>query len=109
VGGDRRPNDHVHLGRDHQEKVARRLRHRRLRLAQSDRRPRPEAQLRSPSTEGANEVVVEITNFRRNRLIGDQQLPESERLTRANVAKWRADSPLAPPTLLGPVTLRRGR
>jgi hypothetical protein len=55
---------------------------------------------------GINDLEVEVTNFWPNRLIGDQLLPEAERLTHTNITKWRADSPLMPSGLLGPVTVR---
>jgi hypothetical protein len=55
---------------------------------------------------GVNDLEVEVTNFWPNRLIGDQLLPEAERLTHTNITKWRADSPLLPSGLLGPVAIR---
>jgi alpha-L-rhamnosidase len=55
---------------------------------------------------GVNELEIDVTNFWPNRLIGDQLLPAAERLTRTNITKWRADSPLMPSGLLGPVTIR---
>lgn len=55
---------------------------------------------------GANELEVDVTNLWPNRLIGDQLLPPTERLTHTNIAKWRADSPLLPSGLMGPVTVR---
>ncbi|MCD8102005.1 MAG: glycoside hydrolase family 2 [Alistipes sp.] len=53
--------------------------------------------------EGRNEVRVEVANNWKNRLIGDQNLPESERSTWAPVNTWRATSELQPSGLLGPV------
>jgi hypothetical protein len=55
---------------------------------------------------GVNDLEVEVTNFWPNRLIGDQLLPEAERITHTNIVKWRGDSPLMPSGLLGPVTIR---
>jgi hypothetical protein len=55
---------------------------------------------------GVNDLEVEVTNFWPNRLIGDQLLPEAERITHTNIVKWRADSPLMPSGLLGPVAIR---
>jgi hypothetical protein len=55
---------------------------------------------------GAGVEGKEVTNFWPNRLIGDQLLPEAERLTHTNIVKWRADSPLMPSGLLGPVTIQ---
>jgi hypothetical protein len=57
---------------------------------------------------GWNGLEVEVTNLWPNRLIGDQRLPVKERFTRTNIHKFRANSPLLPSGLLGPVTLRRG-
>jgi hypothetical protein len=54
---------------------------------------------------GWNDLSVEVTNLWPNRLIGDQHLPPEKRLTRTNITKFTADSPLLPSGLLGPVTL----
>ncbi len=53
-----------------------------------------------------NKLEVEITNLWPNRLIGDASLPPEDRITRTNVTRFTADSPLLPSGLLGPVTLR---
>ncbi|HXS95590.1 MAG TPA: hypothetical protein VN736_13385 [Candidatus Limnocylindrales bacterium] len=55
---------------------------------------------------GENTLEIAVTNFWPNRLIGDARLPESQRHTHTNIVKWRADSPLMPSGLLGPVILR---
>jgi hypothetical protein len=55
---------------------------------------------------GWNELEVAVTNLWPNRLIGDQRLPPDKRLTRTNITRFRADSPLLPSGLLGPVRLR---
>jgi hypothetical protein len=55
---------------------------------------------------GSNDLAIEVTNLWPNRLIGDQQLPPEKRLTRTNITKFTATSPLMPSGLLGPVTLR---
>jgi hypothetical protein len=55
--------------------------------------------------EGDNEVEVRVTNLWRNRLVGDQKLPESERTTWGFYRFYDADSPLAESGLLGPVRL----
>ena len=54
---------------------------------------------------GANELRIEVTNTWANRLIGDHDLPEQQRITRT-VAPYRLDGkPLLPAGLLGPVTI----
>ena len=58
---------------------------------------------------GWNDLEVAVTNLWPNRLIGDQQLPPDHRLTRTNITKFRADSPLMPSGLLGPVVRRWDR
>lgn len=55
---------------------------------------------------GKNEVVVKVTNAWVNRLIGDQQ-PGATKYTYADVKPYKADSPLQPSGLLGPVTVLR--
>ena len=55
---------------------------------------------------GANGVEVAVTNFWPNRLIGDQNLPPDRRRTRTNITKYKADSPLMPSGLLGPVVIQ---
>jgi hypothetical protein len=52
---------------------------------------------------GENELTVKVTNLWPNRLIGDQKLPEAQRITWASVSLHKADSPLLPSGLLGPV------
>lgn len=54
---------------------------------------------------GANYLEIEVTNLWPNRIIGDQQLPPSQRLTHTNITKFTKDSPLMPSGLLGPVSL----
>ena len=53
---------------------------------------------------GANEVSVTVTNAWTNRLIGDEQ-PGAIKYTFADEKPYRADSPLLPSGLLGPVSL----
>jgi len=55
---------------------------------------------------GKNEVVVKVVNTWVNRLIGDQQ-PGATKYTYADIAPYKADSPLQPSGLLGPVTVVR--
>ncbi len=58
---------------------------------------------------GANDVTIKVVNAWVNRLIGDEQ-PGATKLTFADVKPYKADSPLQPSGLLGPVTLvREGR
>ncbi len=55
---------------------------------------------------GANEITIRVVNAWVNRLIGDEQ-PGATRLAFADVKPYKADSPLLPSGLLGPVTLVR--
>ena len=55
---------------------------------------------------GENAIEVEVANNWMNRLIGDQRLPEKDRLTWVNVNPWKADSPLQSSGLLGPVEIQ---
>jgi len=55
---------------------------------------------------GANEISIEVVNAWVNRLIGDQQ-PGATQYTFADVKPYKANSPLLPSGLLGPVTFRR--
>lgn len=54
---------------------------------------------------GSNTVKIAVTNAWVNRLIGDQQPGVTEKITYADVKPYRANSPLLPSGLLGPVTL----
>ena len=56
---------------------------------------------------GANELSIKVTNAWVNRLIGDQQPNATKKYTFADVKPYRANSPLLPSGLLGPVTLIR--
>jgi len=56
---------------------------------------------------GANEVSIKVTNAWVNRLIGDQQPDATTKYTFADVKPYKANSPLLPSGLLGPVTLER--
>jgi hypothetical protein len=53
---------------------------------------------------GANELSIKVTNAWVNRLIGDEQ-PNATKITFADVRPYRANSPLLPSGLMGPVTL----
>ena len=53
---------------------------------------------------GQNQITVKITNLWVNRLIGDAQ-PGAEHVTQTDGPTYRADAPLRPSGLLGPVKL----
>lgn len=63
-------------------------------------------QVKVTATKGSNLLEIEVVNLWPNRLIGDQLLPPEKRLTKTNITKFTANSPLMPSGLLGPVTLR---
>ena len=50
-----------------------------------------------------NRLEIEVVNFWPNRIIGDQFLPEAQRLTRTNIRKLGKETPLVESGLLGPV------
>ncbi len=52
--------------------------------------------------QGENEITVKVTNAWVNRLIGDEQ-PNATKYTFADVMPYKANSPLLPSGLLGPV------
>nr|MCU0981509.1 discoidin domain-containing protein [Pirellulaceae bacterium] len=52
-----------------------------------------------------NVLDIEVVNFWPNRVIGDQALPEEQRLTRTNIRKLTKDTPLVESGLLGPVQI----
>jgi hypothetical protein len=54
---------------------------------------------------GENQLRVEVVNFWPNRIIGDASLPPEQRLTRTNIRKLTAQTPLEPAGLFGPVQL----
>ena len=54
---------------------------------------------------GSNQIVIEITNLWVNRLIGDQQFYAVKKYTFTDFAPYKADSPLLPSGLLGPVRI----
>ena len=55
---------------------------------------------------GSNEVTIKVIDAWVNRLIGDQQ-PNATKYTFADITPYKADSPLTPSGLLGPVTVVR--
>ncbi len=54
-----------------------------------------------------NRLEITVANLWANRLIGDAGLPPERRITRTTWSPYRADSPLLPSGLLGPVRLLR--
>ncbi|HEY1462895.1 MAG TPA: glycoside hydrolase, partial [Terriglobales bacterium] len=55
---------------------------------------------------GKNELSIKVVNAWVNRLIGDEQ-PGATKLTFADIKPYKANSPLLPSGLIGPVTLVR--
>ncbi len=56
-----------------------------------------------------NRLEIEVANLWPNRLIGDKNVPPDQRVAKTNFNSYRADSPLLPSGLLGPVTLKTER
>ena len=56
---------------------------------------------------GANTLEIKVTNLWVNRLIGDQQPGVTKKLTYTAMEFYKADSPLLPSGLLGPVLIVR--
>lgn len=54
---------------------------------------------------GENTIIIKVTNLWVNRLIGDQQADETNKITYTTQAFYQADSPLLQSGLLGPVEL----
>ncbi|MBB5059269.1 hypothetical protein HDF16_003992 [Granulicella aggregans] len=54
---------------------------------------------------GKNELIIKVTNAWVNRLIGDEQPDAKVKYTFADVKPYKADSPLLPSGLIGPVKL----
>ena len=55
---------------------------------------------------GPNEIQIKVVNAWVNRMIGDEQ-PGATKITFADVKPYKANSPLLPSGLLGPVTVVR--
>jgi hypothetical protein len=56
---------------------------------------------------GANTLSIKVTNLWVNRLIGDQQPGAAQKYTYTAMQFYRADSPLLPSGLIGPVQVVR--
>ncbi len=54
---------------------------------------------------GSNRIIVQVTNLWVNRMIGDQQPWSLKKYTFADFTPYKADSPLLPSGLLGPVRI----
>lgn len=54
---------------------------------------------------GKNKLEIEVVNTWMNRLIGDHRLPPDERIVKTDNNHWKADSPLQPSGLFGPVRI----
>ena len=55
--------------------------------------------------QGANNIEIKVTNLWVNRLIGDQQPGVEKKITYTSMPFYRADSPLLPSGLIGPVKI----
>ncbi len=56
---------------------------------------------------GRNQLEVEVVNVWRNRMVGDLELPESERFTTSTFSILQQGEKLTPSGLLGPVSIER--
>jgi hypothetical protein len=54
-------------------------------------------------TQGENKIEIEVTNLWPNRIIGDLQPDAATHFTSTNITAYRANSPLLPSGLIGPV------
>jgi hypothetical protein len=54
---------------------------------------------------GKNRIEIEVANHWANRIIGDASKPESERLTKTNIQRLTAETPLVDSGLIGTVRL----
>jgi (4-O-methyl)-D-glucuronate---lignin esterase len=54
---------------------------------------------------GSNDLEIEVANLWPNRIIGDLRLSPDQRITKTNITKFQASSPLLKSGLLGPITL----
>lgn len=56
---------------------------------------------------GANELSIKVTNAWVNRIVGDQQPDAKKKYTFTDIKPYRANTPLLPSGLMGPVTVIR--
>jgi len=63
------------------------------------------ADITSALKPGSNQLVIGVTNLWVNRLIGDQQSYAVRKYTFTDFTPYKADSPLLPSGLLGPVRI----
>jgi hypothetical protein len=54
---------------------------------------------------GSNQLTISVTNLWVNRMIGDQQPWSPKKYAFADFTPYKADSPLLPSGLLGPIRL----
>jgi hypothetical protein len=54
---------------------------------------------------GTNRIEIEVANHWANRVIGDAAKPENERITKTNIQRLTAETPLVDSGLIGPVRL----
>jgi hypothetical protein len=59
--------------------------------------------------QGTNALAIEVTNTWANRIIGDQRLPESKRITKTNAPFRLEGKPLLEAGLLGPVVIETSK
>jgi hypothetical protein len=64
-----------------------------------------ELDLTGKLSNGKNTIELEVTNLWPNRIIGDAQPSAVQTFTHTNIRKYKADSPLLPSGLVGPVVL----
>ncbi|MCX2452499.1 glycosyl hydrolase [Pedobacter sp. PLR] len=64
-----------------------------------------QADITAALKQGKNELIIEVTNTWANRLMGDQRLPESKRITKTTAPYRLEGKPLNPAGLQGPVRI----
>ena len=68
-------------------------------------KPPYQADITAVARRGTNTLEIRVTNLWVNRLIGDAQ-PDAKPITFTTLKTYRADAPLRPSGLIGPVTLQ---